>query len=204
MSQPYALILYYSRGGNVARLAKEIAHGCEAAGLVAKRRTVPPVSAQTEAVLPAVPESGAPYCTVDELRNASALALGSPSRFGSIAAPLKYFLEQHTELWLEGALIGKPAGVFTSSSTMHGGQESTLLSMMVPLLHHGMLITGIPYNEAALNSTTSGGTPYGPSHVAGLNSEQPLSQEEITLARAFGARLAHTTLKLQHTTHKES
>jgi len=200
MASPYALILFYSRGGNVAALAKEIAHGCEAAGLEAKRRTVPPVGPQTEAVLPQVPASGAPYCTVDELRHASALALGSPSRFGSIAAPLKYFLEQHTELWLEGALIGKPAGVFTSSSTMHGGQESTLLSMMVPLLHHGMLITGIPYNEAALNSTQRGGTPYGPSHVAGLNNDQPLSQDEIALARAFGRRLAQTALALhKHT-----
>lgn len=200
MASPYALILFYSRGGNVAALAKEIAHGCEAAGVEAKRRTVPPVGPQTEAMLPPVPDSGAPYCTVDELRRASALALGSPSRFGSIAAPLKYFLEQHTELWLEGALVGKPAGVFTSSSTLHGGQESTLLSMMVPLLHHGMLITGIPYTEAALNSTQSGGTPYGPSHVAGLNNDQPLSQDEIALARAFGQRLAQTALALhKHT-----
>lgn len=198
MSRPYALILFYSRSGNVAALAKEIAHGCEAAGLEAKRRTVPPVSAQTEAVLPAVPDNGAPYCTVDELRHASALALGSPSRFGNIAAPLKYFLEQHTELWLEGALIGKPAGVFTSSSTMHGGQESTLLSMMIPLLHHGMLITGIPYSEAALNSTQSGGTPYGASHVAGLHNDQPLTPDEITLGRALGQRLASTALALRH------
>lgn len=195
MSQPYVLILYYSRGGNIAKLAKEIAHGCEAAGVTAKRRTVPPVGPQTEAVLPEVPTEGAPYCTLDELRHCNGLALGSPSRFGNIAAPLKFFLEQATELWLEGALIDKPAGVFTSSSTMHGGQESTLLSMMVPLLHHGMLITGIPYSEAALNSTTSGGTPYGPSHVAGLQNDQPLTEDEIKLARAFGQRLANTAIQ---------
>lgn len=196
MSTPYALILYYSRGGSVANLAKEIAHGCEAAGLNARRRTVPPVSAQTQEVLPAVPSSGAPYCTPDDLRHCTALALGSPSRFGSIAAPLKFFLEENTEHWLDGALIGKPAGVFTSSGTQHGGQESTLLSMMVPLLHHGMLITGIPFSEAALNSTQTGGTPYGPSHVAGLNNNAELSQDEKTLARAFGQRLATTALTL--------
>lgn len=197
MAAPYVLILFYSRSGNVAALAKEIAHGCEAAGVEAKRRTVPPVGPQTEAVLPQVPNTGAPYCTVDELRHASALALGSPSRFGSIAAPLKCFLEQHTELWLEGALVGKPAGVFTSSSTQHGGQESTLLSMMVPLLHHGMLITGIPYTHGELNSTESGGTPYGPSHVSGLHNDKPLSEEEVKLARAFGHRLATTALALR-------
>lgn len=196
MSAPYALILYYSRGGSVANLAREIAHGCEAAGLTARRRTVPPVAAQTQEVLPAVPISGAPYCTADDLRHASALALGSPSRFGSIAAPLKFFLEENTEHWLDGALIGKPAGVFTSSGTQHGGQESTLLSMMVPLLHHGMLITGIPFSEAALNSTKTGGTPYGPSHVAGLSNNSALSEEEKTLARAFGQRLAHTAQAL--------
>lgn len=200
MSAPYALILYYSRSGSVANLAKEIAHGCEAAGLAAKRRTVPPVGVQTAAVLPAVPTEGAPYCTAADLQHCSALALGSPSRFGNIAAPLKFFLEEATELWLDGALIGKPAGVFTSSSTMHGGQESTLLSMMVPLLHHGMLITGIPFSEAALNNTTTGGTPYGPSHVAGLHNNTELSADEKALARAFGQRLATTALAL----HKRS
>ncbi|AJD47630.1 putative Trp repressor binding protein [Isoalcanivorax pacificus W11-5] len=194
--EPYVLVLYYSRTGSIARLARQIAMGCEKGGLPARLRTVAPVSAVSEATAPAVPDEGAPYCTLDDLAGCSALALGSPTRFGNMAAPLKYFLDQTSELWMQGTLIGKPAGVFTSTSSLHGGQESTLLTMMMPLLHHGMLITGIPYSEKGLLETTGGGTPYGASHAAGINNDTTLSDTETTLARALGERLARTARQL--------
>ena len=159
-------------------------------------RTVPPVSATSEATDPAVPDSGAPYCSMADLAGCSALALGSPTRFGNMAAPMKYFIDQTSELWMQGALIGKPAGVFTSSTSLHGGQESTLLSMLLPLLHQGMLITGLPYSEKALYTTTGGGTPYGPTHMAGLDNHNRLSNDEAVLARALGRQLATLAGKL--------
>lgn len=199
MTAPYVLILYYSRQGSVRNLALQIARGVEEAGLEAMLRTVPPVSATCEATEPAIPDSGAPYCSLAELAGCAALALGSPTRFGNMAAPLKYFIDQSSGLWMKGDLLGKPAGVFTSTSSLHGGQESTLLSMMLPLLHHGMLLTGLPYSEKALYSTSSGGTPYGPSHMAGINNDTQLSADEITLARALGRRLATLATTLGHT-----
>lgn len=198
MTAPYVLILYYSRQGSVRNLALQIARGVEEAGLEAMLRTVPPVSATCEATEPAIPDSGAPYCSLAELAGCAALALGSPTRFGNMAAPLKYFIDQSSGLWMKGDLLGKPAGVFTSTSSLHGGQESTLLSMMLPLLHHGMLLTGLPYSEKALYSTSSGGTPYGPSHMAGINNDTRLSADEITLARALGRRLATLATTLGH------
>ena len=190
MTDPYVLILYYSRSGSVRNLAQQIARGVEQAGMEAMLRTVAPVSTTCEASAPAVPDSGAPYCTLEELAGCAALALGSPTRFGNMAAPLKYFIDQSSGLWMNGDLLGKPAGVFTSTSSLHGGQESTLLSMMLPLLHHGMLITGLPYSEKALYATRSGGTPYGPSHMAGIDNQSRLSDDETALARALGTRLA--------------
>jgi NAD(P)H dehydrogenase (quinone) len=187
---PYVLVLYYSRSGSVRNLALQVARGVEEQGLEAMLRTVPPVSPTTEATAPAVPENGAPYCSLQELAGCGALALGSPTRFGNMAAPLKHFIDQTSELWMQGALIGKPAGVFTSTTSLHGGQESTLLSMMLPLLHHGMLITGLPYSEKALYATRTGGTPYGPSHMAGLDNRPALTDDESALARALGRRLA--------------
>ena len=191
------LVLYYSHHGATAEMARLIARGAEAIdGVEAMIRTVPEVSTNCEATEPRVPNEGAPYVTLDELKQASALALGSPSRFGNMAAPLKYFLEQTSGHWLSGSLVGKPAGVFTSTSSLHGGQESTLLSMMIPLFHHGMIITGLPYTESDLLSTQTGGTPYGPSHVAGADNSNPLSEEEKTLCKAFGKRLAMLANKL--------
>lgn len=185
------LVLYYSRGGSVAALARQIARGIgEVDGMTARVRTVPPVAVQTETALPPVPESGAPYVTAADLRECSGLAIGSPTRFGNMAAPMKHFFDGLGSEWASGVLIGKPAGVFTSTASMHGGQESTLLSMMVPLLHHGCVITGIPYSEPRLSSTQTGGTPYGPSHVAGAQDDPTLSDDEAELARAFGRRLA--------------
>lgn len=185
------LVLYYSRYGATAQMARHIARGIEEVqGVLAVLRTVPPVSATCEAVDETIPEQGETYVTQDELRDCAGLVLGSPTRFGNMAAPLKYFLDQTSALWLSGALAGKPAGVFTSSASLHGGQESTLLSMMIPLLHHGMLISGLPYSNPALLSTQTGGTPYGPSHVAGAQSDAPLSNEEKELCRAFGTRIA--------------
>lgn len=185
------LVLYYSRGGSVAALARQIARGIgEVDGMTARVRTVPPVAVQTETALPPVPESGAPYVTAADLRACSGLAIGSPTRFGNMAAPMKHFFDGLGSEWASGVLIGKPAGVFTSTASMHGGQESTLLSMMVPLLHHGCVITGIPYSEPRLSSTQTGGTPYGPSHVAGAQDDATLSDDEAELARAFGRRLA--------------
>lgn len=197
MSNPYILVLFYSRQGATAQLAQYIARGIESLeGIEARIRTVPSVSANCEATQSTIPEDGAPYVNLNDLQNCSGLALGSPTRFGNMAAPLKYFIDSTTPLWLSGALVDKPACVFTSTSSMHGGQETTLLSMMLPLLHHGMVILGLPYTEPALNTTLAGGTPYGASHVAGLNGNQPFAAEEITLAKCLGKRLATTAIKM--------
>ncbi|HEB96151.1 MAG TPA: NAD(P)H:quinone oxidoreductase [Sedimenticola thiotaurini] len=193
----YVLVLYYSRYGATADMARQIARGIdEVAGMEARLRTVPEVSPVCEAVAPAVPDEGAPYASLDDLRGCAALALGSPTRFGNMAAPLKHFIDSSSPLWLTGALMGKPGAVFTSTSSMHGGQESTLLSMMLPLLHHGMLLLGLPYSEPDLLHTRTGGTPYGPSHLAGTDSKLPLSDEERQLCRALGRRLAETATRL--------
>lgn len=191
------LVLYYSRFGNLANMAAQIARGIESVpGCSARVRTVPPVSAECEAVAPEVPDSGPPYASSEDLRDCAGLALGSPTRFGNMAAPLKYFLDGTGDLWASGALAGKAAAVFTSTASLHGGQESTLLSMMLPLLHHGMIVLGLPYTEPDLTSTTSGGTPYGATHVAGPESDRPLTDAERRLCAALGKRLAETTLKL--------
>ena len=193
------LVLYYSRDGSVARLATLIARGINKVdGCESKLRRVPPISTTIEAVEDDIPSEGHPYVTLDDLEQCDGLALGSPTRFGNMAAPLKYFLDSTSSLWLSGKLAGKPACVFTSTSSMHGGQESTLLSMMVPLLHHGMLILGIPYTEAALTQTETGGTPYGASHVAGFSGNTSLSKDEEELCIALGERLASTVIKLQN------
>jgi len=192
------LILYYSRYGATAEMARQIARGVEEVpGMSARLRTVPSVSTVCEATADSIPESGAPYAELADLQQCSGLALGSPTRFGNMAAPMKYFLDGTSELWLQGALAGKPAAVFTSTSTLHGGQEATLLSMMIPLLHHGMLLLGLPYSETDLVHTTAGGTPYGPSHLAGINNDQPLTEAERRLCLALGRRLARTTSALQ-------
>jgi len=193
----YVLVLYYSRNGSVANLAQQVARGIEGSGMEARLRTIPAISANCEATEPAVPEQGAPYATLEDLAGCSGLALGSPTRFGNMAAPLKYFVDQTSDMWMKGTLIGKPAGVFCSTSSLHGGQESTLLSMMTPLLHHGMVITGVPYSEQALLDTRSGGTPYGPTHVAGTDSDPSLTDHEISLARALGKRLATLARQLK-------
>jgi NAD(P)H dehydrogenase (quinone) len=191
------LILFYSRHGSTAALAGHIARGVERVESVeAVLRTVPPVSAVTEATAPAVPQQGPPLVTLEELAAADGLIIGSPTRFGNMAAPLKYLLDSTGELWLSGALSGKPAGVFTSTGTMHGGQESTLLTMMLPLLHHGMILVGLPYTEAALGTTRSGGTPYGASHVAGQPPSSRITDEERLLAQGLGARVAEIALLL--------
>lgn len=197
MSAPYILVLYYSRHGATTEMARQIARGVELGGLEARLRTVPSVSADCEAVAPEIPSEGAPYASLDDLKNCAGLALGSPTRFGNMAAPLKYFLDGTSSLWLTGALVGKPAGVFTSTASLHGGQESTLLSMMLPLLHHGMLITGLPYSESALLETRGGGTPYGASHHAGNDGKRALDEHETALCRALGQRLAQTAVKLE-------
>lgn len=192
------LIVYYSRYGATAELARQAARGIESVtGCTATLRTVPAVSAESERPVKPVPDAGAPYATLDDLRRADGLLLGSPTRFGNMAAPLKYFLDGTSSLWLDGTLSGKPAGVFSSSTTLHGGQESTLLSMSLPLLHHGMMILGLPFTERALNQTRTGGTPYGATHVAGL-AAQPgvLSEDEITLAQALGRRVADVAVTL--------
>ena len=192
------LVLYYSRGGSVAALARQVARGIgEVDGMSARLRTVPPVAPQTEVALPPVPESGAPYVAHADLRECAGLAIGSPTRFGNMAAPMKHFLDGLGSEWASGTLIGKPAGVFTSTATMHGGQESTLLTMLVPLLHHGCVIAGIPFTEAALNTTRSGGTPYGASHVAGGEDDPQPSDEEAALARALGRRVADIARRLE-------
>ncbi|MBP3858330.1 MULTISPECIES: NAD(P)H:quinone oxidoreductase [Pseudomonas] len=197
MSAPYILVLFYSRNGSTSEMARQIARGIEQGGLEARLRTVPAISAECEAVAPAIPDEGAMYASLDDLKNCSGLALGSPTRFGNMAAPLKYFLDGTSNLWLTGALVGKPAGVFTSTASLHGGQESTLLSMLLPLMHHGMLVTGLPYSESALLHTTAGGTPYGPSHHAGADGKRGLDEHEIALCRALGQRLATIARKLE-------
>jgi NAD(P)H dehydrogenase (quinone) len=186
------LIVYYTRSGATGELARHIARGVESVpACAAKLRTVPPVSAENERPVTAVPESGAPYATLDDLRRCDGLLLGSPTRFGNMAAPLKYFLDGTSSLWLDGSMAGKPAAVFSSSQTLHGGQESTLLTMALPLIHHGMLLTGLPFTERGINETRSGGTPYGATHVAGVaTSPGALSKDEIELAQALGKRVA--------------
>jgi NAD(P)H dehydrogenase (quinone) len=192
------LILYYSRQGSTAALARQVCRGVESvSGMQARLRTVAPVAASTERFDPAVPSEGPPYATHDDLVQSSGLILGSPTRFGNMAAPLKFFLDGTSALWLSGALAGKPAGVFTSTQTLHGGQETTLLSMMIPLLHHGMYLVGLPYTERGLTDTRSGGTPYGASHVASLSGHGELSDSERGLARALGARVAALAARLQ-------
>ena len=192
------LILYYSQGGAVREMAQSIARGVESVlDVKARIRTVPIVSANCEATESDVPPAGAPYVEHQDLADCAGIALGSPTRFGNMAAPLKYFLDGTTNLWLKGALIGKPAAVFTSSGSMHGGNETTLLTMMLPLMHHGMLIVGLPYSEPALGNTSTGGTPYGASHIGGAMDDKPLSDDEKKLCLALGKRLAETALKLK-------
>ncbi|HSC76526.1 MAG TPA: NAD(P)H:quinone oxidoreductase [Pseudomonadales bacterium] len=192
----YVLVLYYSRYGATAAMAQQIARGIEqVSGIEARIRTVPAVSADCEASAPAIPAEGAIYCTLDDLQHCAALALGSPTRFGNMAAAMKYFLDGTAGLWASGALANKPGAVFTSTSSLHGGQETTLLSMMLPLLHHGMLITGIPYTEESLHHTRTGGTPYGASHLASKDN-QTLSDDESKLCQALGKRLATVAMQL--------
>lgn len=191
------LVLYYSRNGSTAELARHVARGVESvAGARARVRTVPAVAPVTQAAEPAVPESGAPYATHEDLRECDGMVMGSPTRFGNMAAPLKYFLDGTASLWLNGALDRKPAGVFTSTSSMHGGQESTLLAMMLPLLHHGMVIVGLPFTAEAMNRTRTGGTPYGASHLAARKTETPLSDDERELAQLLGRRVAEAAVAL--------
>ncbi len=191
------LVLYYSRYGATRKMAEQIARGIEEIdGVQARIRTVAAVSTVCEAVDDEIPDEGAPYASLDDLRACDGLALGSPTRFGNMAAPLKYFIDSTSSLWLASELAGKPAALFTSTSSMHGGQETTLLSMMLPLLHHGMLLLGLPYSETDLLHTNAGGTPYGASHLAGTDSKNPLSKVEQRLCRALGRRLAETTAKL--------
>ena len=194
---PEILVLYYSRGGSVARLARHVARGIgEVEGMSARLRTVPPVAPVTEVAAPPVPEEGAPYVERSDLADCAGLLLGSPTRFGNMAAPLKHFVDGLGAEWASGTLVGKPAAVFTSTATMHGGQEATLLSMLVPLLHHGCVVAGIPYTEPALSSTRTGGTPYGASHVSGTKDDPQPSEEEAELARALGRRVASLAAKL--------
>lgn len=192
------LVLFYSRKGSTAELARQVCRGIESVpGAKARLRTVPQVTTVVEEQQPAVPAEGPPYATHDDLRECDGLVLGSPTRFGNMAAPLKYFLDGTAALWVQGTLADKPAGVFTSTSTMHGGQESTLLSMMMPLLHHGMYIVGLPYTEPALTRTRSGGSPYGASHVAGDETQPKLSEEERVLASLLGKRVAALAVRLR-------
>lgn len=192
------LVLYYSRHGATLELAKRVMRGAElVTGVEAILRTVPEVSTVCEATEPAVPELDAPYVSIEDIVEADGLVLGSPTRFGLMAAPLKYFLEQTSAQWLSGSMIGKPAAAFTSTSSMHGGQESTLLSMMLPLLHHGMVISGVPYSTAALMATETGGTPYGASHVAGVDNQNLISADEHTISLALGKRVAELAVKLK-------
>jgi len=192
------LVLYYSRHGATRQLADAVCDGIhQVAGATARLRTVPAVSAVCEATEPAIPSNGPPYAEPRDLDECAGLVLGSPTRFGNMAAPMKFFIDQLIGQWLSGALIGKPAAVFTSTGSLHGGQETTLLSMMLPLLHHGMLMVGIPYSEKDLLSTKSGGTPYGATHVAGPDGAKTVTEEEIRLARALGQRVAITAQKLQ-------
>lgn len=197
MSQPYVLILYYSRHGKTAQMAQAMARGVEQiSGIEARIRTVPAISTECEAVSPSIPEHGAVYCTLDDLKHCHGLLLGSPTRFGNMAAPLKYFLENTSNLWLTGALIDKPAGVFTSTASLHGGQETTLMSMALPLLHHGMIFCGIPYSESGLQHTQGGGTPYGASHHSGAQGQHALTDIEKQLCMAQGKRIATLAITL--------
>ena len=195
---PEILVLYYSRGGSVARLARQVARGIgEVDGMAARLRTVPPVAPVTDVAAPPVPEEGAPYVARADLAECAGLLLGSPTRFGNMAAPVKHFIDGLGAEWASGTLVGKPAAVFTSTATQHGGQESTLLSMQVPLLHHGCVIAGIPFTEPGLNTTRTGGTPYGASHVAGGDDDPQPSEEEAALARALGRRVADIARRLE-------
>ena len=199
MKPPYVLILYYSRYGSTEKMAQLIGRGVEQCDQIeAKIRTVATVSTDTSASAPEIPASGAIYCSEEDLRNCVGLNIGSPTRFGNMAAALKYFLDNTGGIWTSGALIDKPAALFTSSASLHGGQESTLLTMLVPLLHHGMIYCGIPFTEDALSSTTTGGTPYGASHIAGATNKNPISEEESILCTALGNRIARLTLKLNN------
>jgi NAD(P)H dehydrogenase (quinone) len=191
------LIVYYSRNGSVAQLARHVARGVEEVpDMRARLRSVPPVAPVTQVAQPPEPAEGAPYATTADLRECAGIILGSPTRFGNMAAPLKHFLDSTGSEWASGALAGKPAAVFTSTSTLHGGQESTLLSMLLPLLHHGALVVGIPFTEPEINTTTTGGSPYGASHVAGTSGDRPISEDERTLARKLGRRVAQIALRL--------
>jgi NAD(P)H dehydrogenase (quinone) len=192
----YILVLYYSRQGATRELAVQIARGVEQAGLEARIRTVAPVSTGFDELQSPVPDSGHVYASEDDLRECAGLIMGSPTRFGNMAAPLKYFLDQTGSLWASGGLIGKPAAVFTSTGSLHGGQETTLQTMLLPLMHHGMVLVGLPYSEAGLRTTTAGGTPYGASHVAGENGQRPLDAIEVNLAQALGKRVADIARKL--------
>lgn len=197
MGAPYILVLYYSRHGATAAMAREAARGVEkVAGVEARLRTVPAVSALCEQTEDDIPNDGPLYCEVDDLRDCAGLVLGSPTRFGNMAAPLKYFVDQTSSLWLSGAMIDKPAAVFTSTSSLHGGQESTLLSMMLPLMHHGMVLAGLPYSEAGLMRSESGGTPYGASHWAGPDNNRSLDENEAGLCRALGGRVARLAMRV--------
>ncbi len=197
MNLPYILVLYYSRHGATRQMAQLVARGvAQVEGLEVRLRTVPPVSPTCEAVEKIIPDEGAPYVTLDDLKNCAGLALGSPTRFGNMAAPVKYFLDTTSAMWLKGDLVNKPACVFTSTSSMHGGQESTLLSMINPLLHHGMIIVGLPYTESSLSNTSTGGTPYGPSHVAGIDNSKAISEDEGILAKAMGKRVAYIAQRM--------
>jgi NAD(P)H dehydrogenase (quinone) len=196
VTTPYVLVLYYSRGGATALMAEHIVRGVEqVSGIEARLRTVPAVSPDCEATTDSIPEQGPLYCDEDDLRHCAGLVLGSPTRFGNMAAPLKYFVDQTSSLWLSGALIDKPAGVFTSTASLHGGQESTLLSMMLPLLHHGMVTVGLPYSERGLMTTQAGGTPYGASHYGGVENDRPADETELQLCRALGQRVAQWALR---------
>ena len=190
MSEPYILVLYYSKYGTTRQMARAIASGIEQVGIKARIRTVPEVSSVTTAIVPSIPLEGELYATQEDLQNCAGLALGSPTRFGNMAAPMKYFWDQTATIWLSGSLQGKPACVFTASGSMHGGQETTLITMMIPLLHHGMLLLGLPYSEVALSRTTRGGTPYGATHVSGADHDQAVSSDEKTLCVAQGKRIA--------------
>ena len=195
----FILVLYYSRYGAVKQMAQHVARGVESvSNMEAKIRTVPPVSPTIEAIDPTIPETGAPYVTLDDLKECAGLALGSPTRFGNMAAPMKYFIDSTSSLWLSGKLVNKPAVVFSSTSSLHGGQETTLLSMMLPLFHLGFILLGIPYTESDLNTTQSGGTPYGATHHAGTSGKNPITDEEQRLCFALGKRLAEVAMQLKN------
>ena len=196
-ASPYILVLYYSRGGTTAKMAQAIAQGVEViSGIEARLRTVPAISANCEAIEPNIPSEGAVYCTEDDLKFCSGLIMGSPTRFGNMAAPLKYFIDGTSNLWMTGKLVNKPAGVFTATSSLHGGQETTLMSMALPLIHHGMVFCGIPYTESSLVHTETGGTPYGASHWSGTEGQRTLSEHELKLCHAQGKRIATLSLAL--------